>query len=201
MHMRCWSFMAAVQSASWVQRARLCAAPLHAARPVPFSPRSSPSQRPFARPSLPEPPPRVEKKSSGAPAPADAARARAPPRVQAADGQGAAPAAAPAAAAAGAGGAPHAAMSLTGITPAQLREQKERQDACINGALKEGAKSAALAGMVSGGISLFMKQVSEAYRCGAARARVLSSQVLARPSATRARAQRAPAAVASGTIR
>jgi hypothetical protein len=56
-------------------------------------------------------------------------------------------------------------MSFTGITAAELREQKERQDACVNKALTEGSKTAALVGGVSGGLSWLMKRFSEAYRC------------------------------------
>lgn len=55
-------------------------------------------------------------------------------------------------------------MSFTGISAAEVRAQKARQDACVNVALAEGAKSAALAGVVSGGLSMLLKSVSEAYR-------------------------------------
>lgn len=56
-------------------------------------------------------------------------------------------------------------MSLSStINAADLAEQKRRQDACIGGAIFEGAKSAALAGAIAGGLSLALKRASEAYR-------------------------------------
>lgn len=55
-------------------------------------------------------------------------------------------------------------MSFSGISAAEFQAQKERKDACINAALLEGTKSAALAGLVSGSLSMLMKRVSEAYR-------------------------------------
>ncbi|GBF98237.1 hypothetical protein Rsub_11057 [Raphidocelis subcapitata] len=50
------------------------------------------------------------------------------------------------------------------VRPSDLAAQKQRQDACVNAALAEGCKSAALAGGVSGGLSLALSAVSEAYR-------------------------------------
>lgn len=50
------------------------------------------------------------------------------------------------------------------VRAADLAAQKERKDACVNAALVEGCKSAAIAGGVSGGLSMALKAVSEAYR-------------------------------------
>ncbi len=56
-------------------------------------------------------------------------------------------------------------MSYSGtIRASDIHAQKQRQDECVGTAIREGAKSAALAGLVSGGLSQLMKHVSEAYR-------------------------------------
>jgi hypothetical protein len=55
-------------------------------------------------------------------------------------------------------------MYSSTVSAADLQAQKKRKDDCVNAALMEGAKSAALAGMVSGGLSAALKRVSEAYR-------------------------------------
>jgi hypothetical protein len=69
-------------------------------------------------------------------------------------------------------------MYSSTISAADLQAQKRRQDECVNGALLEGAKSAALAGTVSGGLSLGLKHVSEAYRCGCGNAVVIRGGLL-----------------------